>query len=308
MKRFFTTTLMILLSFEVSFGQTAVMKLTPGKSSRTDAERLLGRPVTTVSQTLFEYRPKEAGRKLYIQYAQQSELIDRVEIMFDDPVARSTVGGLMGLPQKPDTTKWDSKGRLEEYFGSTALLVLIHQGPNASSPVIRIGYYSRELFAVALQKPTGTPMKDQPPQLSTTSAKAAGNKTSLMTFEKVDLLVPKGNKVQEKSVRLLFDGNSLIIDADKGETIYKTFPYTSIVSAEYSYSTKPRWKTAIGAAVLIGVFALPIFFMKSKQHWLTIRTAEDFAVLHLDKDNYRVILPTVETSTGKKVETVGDEK
>lgn len=305
MKRLLKTTAATILCFELAFAQTTIMQLTPGKSLRKDAELILGVPVTQVSETLSEYKPKQLGQKLYIQYAAESDLIERIEVVLEQPAERRALIGVIGLGQKADAEKWDIKGRLEECFGHGNFVVLTHKGPDAASPVVRIGYYSSDLFAVVLAKPTGTPMKAAPPTLS---EKKAANNSPPKIFEDVDLLIPKGNKVQEKSVRLLLDGSSLIIDADKGETIYKTFPYASIVSAEYSYSTKPRWKTAIGATLLIGVFALPIFFMKSKQHWLTIRTDKDFAVLRLDKGNYKVILPTIDTSIGKKVEIVANEK
>ena len=48
--------------------------------------------------------------------------------------------------------------------------------------------------------------------------------------------------------------------------------------------------------------------MKGKKHWLTIKTGSDYAILRLDKDNYKIILPTFEARTGKKVITVEDEK
>ena len=70
----------------------------------------------------------------------------------------------------------------------------------------------------------------------------------------------------------------------------------------------PRWKSGIGLAVAFGIFALPVFFMKGKKHWLTIAAEGDFAVLRLDKNNYRIILPTFEARTGKRVEAVAEEK
>ena len=310
MKQILSVAITVVLLMSITLGQTAFMQLTPGASTRSDGDRVLGQPVNKLSETLSEYRSKETGQKLYIQYGQQSGVIDRVEVMFDNPVDRAAMSGLLGIGQKSDTTKWDAKGRLEEYFGSTKLLVLTHETSEMSSPVIRVGYYSRELFAVALEKPTGTPQRLTPQLTSapTGSVKGSNSRTTTKVFDKVDMLVQKGDKTEEKSVRLIFDGNAVVIESDKGETVYKSFPYASIKSAEYSYSKQPRWKTAIGAAILIGVFALPLFFMKGKKHWLTIKTADDFAILHLDKNNYKVILPTFETSTGKNVDTVAEEK
>jgi hypothetical protein len=48
--------------------------------------------------------------------------------------------------------------------------------------------------------------------------------------------------------------------------------------------------------------------MKGKQHWLTIQAENDFAVLQLDKSNYKIILPAFEARTGVRVETVAEEK
>ena len=280
---------------------------------QTDADRELGQPVTKVSETLSEYKAKQSGQKVYVQFAKGSGVIDRIEVVFEKPIDRATLASLMGVGTQADTSKWDAKGRLEEYFGTTKLIVLTHETSDTTSPVIRVGYYSRELFAAALEKPKGEPQRSDARQssaqsLNVSKTSKAVSKTKVVAFNNVDLLVPKGDKSDEKSVRLLFDGDTLVIDADKGEKIYKSFPYSSIKSAEYSYSSQPRWKTAIGATILLGVFALPLFFMKGKKHWLTIKTGDDFAILHLDKNNYKIIVPTFETSTGKKVETVADEK
>jgi hypothetical protein len=100
----------------------------------------------------------------------------------------------------------------------------------------------------------------------------------------------------------------LLIQSRKGGSELKNFAYADIKSAEYSYSKHPRWRAGAAAAIAIGIFALPLFFMKGKKHWLTVRTEKDFAVLRLDKDNYKIILPTFEARTGRKVETVGEDK
>lgn len=50
-------------------------------------------------------------------------------------------------------------------------------------------------------------------------------------------------------------------------------------SLEDSYAKSPRWKSG-----------------------------KDFAVWRLDKNNYRIILPTFEARTGKRVEAVAEDK
>ena len=65
-------------------------------------------------------------------------------------------------------------------------------------------------------------------------------------------------------------------------------------SAEYSYAKSPRWKTAI--------FVSPLFlFTSGKKHWFLVQGEGDYALLHLDKSNYRLILAAFEARSGLKV-------
>jgi hypothetical protein len=123
-----------------------------------------------------------------------------------------------------------------------------------------------------------------------------------VTYGKVKLLVTSGKKSRETDVMMGFEAESLNLTLEDTRIQVKALPYRSIVSAVYSQSKQPRWKEGAGAAALVGVFATPIFFMKSTKHWLTIQTKDDFAVLRLDKDNYKTILPAFEVRTGVKVE------
>lgn len=127
------------------------------------------------------------------------------------------------------------------------------------------------------------------------------------TFTNVKLMVNTGEKAEEQDAVLRFEDTALIIYG-RGGTPLKTLAYADIRGAEYSYSKSPRWKSGIGVAIAVGIFALPVFFMKGKKHWLTIAAEQDFAVLRLDKKNYKLILPTFEARTGKRVETVSEEK
>ena len=127
------------------------------------------------------------------------------------------------------------------------------------------------------------------------------------TFRNVKLMVNTGEKAEEQDAVLHFGDDALTVYG-KGGAILKTFKYADIKGGEYSYSKSPRWKSGIGAAIAVGVFAIPVFFMKGKKHWLTIAAEKDFAVLRLDKKNYKLILPAFEARTGKTVEAVAEEK
>lgn len=114
---------------------------------------------------------------------------------------------------------------------------------------------------------------------------------------------------KEADVLLTFQGGRVTAEArgrDASQT--RSMAYRAIKGATYSQSRHPRWKEGAGVAVLAGVFATPVFFMKSVRHWLTLQSADTFMVLRLDKDNVRVILPVLETRAGLQVDRVDGEK
>jgi hypothetical protein len=86
----------------------------------------------------------------------------------------------------------------------------------------------------------------------------------------------------------------------KGGSVPLRVKYEVIKSMLYERSAKPRY--ALGLLV-----AWPLLFTKSKKHWLTIQYTDptgtgQFALLRLDKGNYREVLASAEAETGKKLE------
>jgi hypothetical protein len=141
----------------------------------------------------------------------------------------------------------------------------------------------------------------------------AQSRAADVSFNEVELLVQNGNDTDEKSVRFRLETDSLTIASGNG-AITKTFRYSDIVSAEYSYSKNPRWKTGLGLGAAAVVFpplwfvAVPMAFSKHRRHWLTIRTNDDFAVLKLSKSTRKMLIPAFETKSGVGVKGVGEEK
>lgn len=137
-------------------------------------------------------------------------------------------------------------------------------------------------------------------------------------FDKVDMLVVRGDKAETVPVRLRLAEDSLVVEARKGGGALKSFKYAEMKSAEYSYSKHPRWKAGLGTAAGSLVFApllilalpiaIPLAFSKSKRHWLTIRSERDYVVLKLDKNSRKVLLPAFEVHSGVKVEALGENK
>jgi len=150
--------------------------------------------------------------------------------------------------------------------------------------------------------------------LFTNTALPAFSQLKNETFNKVELLVPNGEKISEKNVRLNFLEDELQIVSITNGTTLKTFKYADVKDAEYSYTKNPRWKTGLGLGAA-GLFfpplllvAIPLGFTKHRRHWLTIQTADDYAVLKLSKNNRKLILPAFESKTGVKVSGQGENK
>jgi hypothetical protein len=112
----------------------------------------------------------------------------------------------------------------------------------------------------------------------------------------------RDGKIKATSVTLCLEDERLVIRSATAEL--KTLPYETIRSAAYTYTKKPRWKEGIGMGFLIGPFALPIFFLSGKSHWLTIHGQDGIVVVKLDKSNYKLFLPAFESRSGVKVETI----
>jgi hypothetical protein len=120
-------------------------------------------------------------------------------------------------------------------------------------------------------------------------------------FDKAKLSVQVDGDSRTVDVFLKFDQDSFAVYSKKTQEAIKDYPYAEIKGVEYSYAKSPRWKTAL--------LVSPLFlFTSGKKHWFLTQGPSDFAMLQLDKSNYRMVLATMESKTGKKVELTGDDK
>jgi len=76
-------------------------------------------------------------------------------------------------------------------------------------------------------------------------------------------------------------------------------PHASITKIVYERASKPRYAAGL-------LFAWPLLFTKSKQHYLTVQYTDagagKYAVFKLDKGNYREVLAAVESASGKPID------
>ena len=120
-------------------------------------------------------------------------------------------------------------------------------------------------------------------------------------FPGAKLNLQVGEKKKEIDATLRYDPSDFVVVDKKSEVAVKTFSYANIKNAEYSYSKSPRWKSAI--------LVSPLFLLSSgKKHWFMVKTDDDYAVIQLDKNNYKLVLAAFETKAGKKVDTLEDKK
>ncbi len=134
------------------------------------------------------------------------------------------------------------------------------------------------------------------------------------SFDNAAIVVPTSNSSKQTTVIITFLDDEVQIKSKKDGTILKTFKYSDIKAAEYSYSEKPRWKEGLGLSAAgiffppIWLFSIPLLFTKTKNHWFTFRSEKDFAVLKLNKRIRKLFIPTFETKTGVTVEAKGSDK
>jgi hypothetical protein len=126
----------------------------------------------------------------------------------------------------------------------------------------------------------------------TVSVQFAFAQTNTASTFKVQTLVSNGKKSKEENSTLKFSETSFSASKRNNNTLIKELNYADVVSADYSYSKKPLLSTggAVAMAIFTGLLVLPFLFVKKKQHWISVRTANDYVVMRLDRENYRQVL------------------
>ena len=148
--------------------------------------------------------------------------------------------------------------------------------------------------------------------ISNTLASSAINASA--SFQNIELIEANGEKLRERSVRVVFDETTMRVFSRADGSLLKEWSYDRIKSAEYSYSKNPRWKTGLGLGAASVVFppllliAIPIGFTKHRRHWVTVRTENDYAVMKVGKGVRKVFMPAFETRTHITIKALGDDK
>jgi hypothetical protein len=89
---------------------------------------------------------------------------------------------------------------------------------------------------------------------------------------------------------IVFEKDSLTIASRRRKNeVFKQIKYAEIKSVEHSFSKFPFASSSAANAIIAFLAGSPRFFQKFEKHWLMIVAENDFAVLKLENDNYRLI-------------------
>lgn len=142
-------------------------------------------------------------------------------------------------------------------------------------------------------------------------------------FDKLEVVLPQ----ETKPAKLHLDADSLLVETTDG-SVAKRLPYAVIKEMSYSYSKRPRYASGTAVAMSgvlamgsLGILAasplLPVAAIvggiklartKSKKHWLTIQSGDNYAVLRLDKRNQKLILLALKVRTGLPIQQAGEQR
>lgn len=162
LKKTLSVNFCLLVMCAACFGQTLFQGLTPGKSTRAEVERALGRPVKSVSKTLIEYKsPEEAGR-LFMQYRDESAaaVVERIELtcftgrgdsrpVYDRCVSALNLERLQGVLADAESRIPKEQGwEIVRHFGSPRFMVWTQIGKGIEAEV-RVAFYSKKLYESA---------------------------------------------------------------------------------------------------------------------------------------------------------------
>ena len=97
---------------------------------------------------------------------------------------------------------------------------------------------------------------------------------------------------REVNAVLMFEEDGIKIQSRRSNEIFKAFAYPDIKSVEHSYARRIPFQMSKRATVVMSVLSgMPLFLVNrpKEKHWLAVGVGDDYAVLKIENDNYRLI-------------------
>ncbi len=117
-----------------------------------------------------------------------------------------------------------------------------------------------------------------------------------MSFQKYEVEILENRGLGKRDTReinaiIMFEKDSLIVKSRRNKTVFKTFEYSKIKSVEHLYlSGQPEIDNS-DTSIIATFFGdlRNVMFERKPSHWLSMTTENDFAVLKLENDNFKLI-------------------
>ena len=103
---------------------------------------------------------------------------------------------------------------------------------------------------------------------------------------------PGKKDTREVNAVLIFEGDVVRIESRRNKAILKEFKLSEIKSVEHSFSKTPvSLQFSTTALIVTFLTGVPILFLRfrKQKHWISIVSENDFAVLKIENDNFRMI-------------------
>ena len=122
-------------------------------------------------------------------------------------------------------------------------------------------------------------------------SQAAFAQVSVNRYEAEMLKNPnKGGKdTREVNAVMIFEKDALKITSRRSKETFKEFKYSDINYIEHSFSKSPQLSATTRSLIWGALFPELLLIPRKEKHWVTILTEEDFVVLKIENDNYRLL-------------------
>jgi hypothetical protein len=102
---------------------------------------------------------------------------------------------------------------------------------------------------------------------------------------------PGRKDTREVNAVVIFEKDSIKIFSRRKPDIFKEFPYKNIKYVEHSFSKNLLFssRSQTMMAVLFPTLTVLSLYNNKEKHWLTVVGEDDFVVLKIENDNYRLI-------------------
>ncbi|HEY7475771.1 MAG TPA: protein kinase [Vicinamibacterales bacterium] len=181
---------------------------------------------------------------------------------------------------------WRRDPVIERAAVSTSTPAQIASAPSFSSPPAGAPLVPPGAPVASPRAPVASPAV--PPAVVPPGVEA--RKFPLLQFENVDLVVTENGRTREQPVILRLGETTLGVRDESTSNVLRSVPYDAVKSASYRQTEHSTFK------------------IRTKRHWLTLRSDRGEFMLRLDKNNYESILAAIEERTIKVSRTIDPVK